>query len=125
MTSLRMELFVEELQASLNFYNKLLNFQEKVIKEGYVSIKNGSVILGLGLITSLPSDHYLALKSSDERKGIGVEIVLEVDDINDYYQRVLDQSYPTQDPLQRRSWGLTDFRIVDPDGYYLRITSKN
>lgn len=23
-----------------------------------------------------------------------------------------------------RPWGLKDFRICDPDGYYLRITSK-
>jgi hypothetical protein len=24
--------------------------------------------------------------------------------------------------LELRSWGLHDFRLVDPDGYYLRIT---
>ena len=26
--------------------------------------------------------------------------------------------------LQDRPWGLTDFRILDPAGYYLRITSR-
>ena len=26
--------------------------------------------------------------------------------------------------LQEREWGLTDFRMRDPDGYYLRITDR-
>jgi hypothetical protein len=26
------------------------------------------------------------------------------------------------EPQQRGPWGLTDFRLSDPDGYYLRIT---
>ncbi len=28
------------------------------------------------------------------------------------------------EPLLVRPWGLTDFRVADPDGYYLRITSR-
>ena len=26
--------------------------------------------------------------------------------------------------LTEREWGLTDFRVHDPDGYYLRITDR-
>jgi hypothetical protein len=26
------------------------------------------------------------------------------------------------EPLRSRPWGLTDFRVTDPDDYYLRIT---
>jgi hypothetical protein len=29
------------------------------------------------------------------------------------------------EPLQLRPWGLYDFRLTDPDGYYLRITHGN
>ncbi|WP_366663858.1 hypothetical protein [Geobacillus subterraneus] len=25
--------------------------------------------------------------------------------------------------LKQQEWGMTDFRLTDPDGYYLRITS--
>jgi hypothetical protein len=25
--------------------------------------------------------------------------------------------------LAARSWGQTDFRLIDPDGYYVRVTS--
>jgi lactoylglutathione lyase len=27
------------------------------------------------------------------------------------------------EPMRERPWGSKDFRIVDPDGYYLRLTS--
>ena len=32
--------------------------------------------------------------------------------------------WPLEQDLQDRAWGLTDFRVVDPAGYYLRITSR-
>jgi len=32
--------------------------------------------------------------------------------------------WPLDEDLQDRPWGLRDFRILDPDGYYLRITNR-
>ncbi len=52
-----------------------------------------------------------------------MEIVLEVEDVDGWYRRVSDSGYPVSEPLRERPWGLRDFRIVDPDGYYLRLTS--
>jgi len=124
MTSLRIELFVNDFQKSLAFYNEVLKFNVVESKEGYISISNGSIKLGLGLIWKLPQNHCLALKFLGERKGVGVEFVIEVDDIHAYYLRALTLNYPVHEPLQKREWGLTDFRLVDPDGYYLRITSE-
>jgi lactoylglutathione lyase len=37
---------------------------------------------------------------------------------------VLDSGHPVFELPQQRPWGLWDFRIVDPDGYYLRVTSR-
>jgi lactoylglutathione lyase len=52
-----------------------------------------------------------------------MEIVMEVDDLSAAHRRVLDSAHPVFEPPQQRPWGLWDFRIVDPDGYYLRFTS--
>jgi hypothetical protein len=30
-----------------------------------------------------------------------------------------------EEDLQPRPWGLEDFRLVDPDGYYLRVTFRS
>ncbi|BBB48893.1 lactoylglutathione lyase [Pelolinea submarina] len=51
-------------------------------------------------------------------------MVLEVDDVAAMYEHVLSENWPLAAELQQRPWGLTDFRVVDPSGYYLRITSR-
>ena len=54
----------------------------------------------------------------------GLEIVLEVDDVAAERDRVVAAGWPLEEDLANRPWGLTHFRIIDPDGYYLRITSR-
>ncbi|MBM1107785.1 VOC family protein [Aurantibacter crassamenti] len=124
--SLRLELFSSNVEQSVNFYSKILNFSivGDSISQSYQQVINGSVILGIGPDVKLPVDHFLKLKESDSRRGIGVEIVLEVDNVLSIYQRVKGSGYPIRTKLQERPWGLTDFRLIDPDGYYIRVTSR-
>ena len=65
---------------------------------------------------------YFTLFSKDTPRGYGVELVLMVDDIKAYYEKVKDKGNIIE-PLQMRSWGLEDFRTLDPFGYYLRFTT--
>jgi lactoylglutathione lyase len=66
-----------------------------------------------------------ALRSlAGRRPPVGVELVLEVDDVTADRDRVVAAGWPLEEDLQRRSWGLTDFRILDPAGYYLRVTDR-
>ncbi len=55
---------------------------------------------------------------------MGTEIVLEVENLDAYYEAVQKTGYPIREALIKRPWGLRDFRLVDPDGYYLRLTEK-
>ncbi|MCH7973677.1 MAG: VOC family protein [Bacteroidetes bacterium] len=70
------------------------------------------------------SDDHPIQAVANERPGRGVELVLEVDDIGAMYEHLRSQKWPLSGELQRKPWGLTDFRILDPDGYYWRITSR-
>lgn len=54
----------------------------------------------------------------------GVELVLEVDDLDEEYALVTAARWPLTEDLAGRPWGLRDFRLVDPSGYYWRITSR-
>ena len=67
---------------------------------------------------------YFTRHIAEHRRDLGVEFVLEVDDLDAYHARILASEYEISEPLRERSWGLRDFRVVDPDGYYLRITSR-
>jgi lactoylglutathione lyase len=127
---LRIELFVEDIDVSVEFYRDLLGFQVERRAEDYASLRRGMVVFGLGPVAKLP-DHAEGQGFTRQRlsgeKGAGVEIVLELDGL-DKLQAVYElcrQRAVVSEPLQLRSWGLHDFRLTDPDGYYLRITHGN
>jgi uncharacterized glyoxalase superfamily protein PhnB len=52
-----------------------------------------------------------------------VEVVLVADNIRKAYDHVLASGWPISTPLTEQPWGITDFRIVDPDGIYVRVTA--
>ena len=124
-TTLRLELFVVDLPASLDFYRRVLGFEPGPRQTGgYTPLAKGSVRIALNPRSDLADDHPLRM-AAGERPGLGVEIVLEVEDIVAMHQRVVSQSWPLSGELSRQPWGLTDFRVADPDGYYWRVTSRS
>lgn len=54
----------------------------------------------------------------------GVEIVLEVDDLDVEVDRVRAAGWPLAEAVQTRPWGVRDFRVLDPSGYYVRVTDR-
>ncbi len=122
---LRLELFVEDMATSIAFYTQVLAFEvTRNEPEDYASLRLGNAVLGIGPVAKLPEEGgYFGRDISFHRRGLGVEIVLEVDDVDEWHARVEASGHPILESLQDRPWGLRDFRIADPDGYYLRITS--
>lgn len=56
--------------------------------------------------------------------GKGVEIILELENIDRVYAS-FENSAHLVEPLREKPWGLRDFRLKDPYGYYLRITTPH
>ena len=50
--------------------------------------------------------------------------MLEVDDLEAERDRVRAAGWPVDEDLTARPWGLRDFRVLDPGGYYWRITTR-
>lgn len=123
--SLRLELFVSDMEKSIDFYTKVLGFERLKGSANYVPVRSGSIVIGLGPAASLRKEHYFNPELQNARRGLGTEIVLEVDNVQGFYGKVKACGYNRiLSPLRKQSWGLTDFRIADPDGYYLRVTSR-
>ena len=125
----RIELFVEDLDRSIRFYKRALGFELGRREPDYASLRRGDAELGLGPIAKLPA-HATGpgftqdrLADSD-RRGAGVEIVLEVEDVDAAFEAVRGAGWAVAEPLRARPWGLRDFRLPDPDGYYLRVTTR-
>ena len=111
------EVFHRDIRTLVDFYVGVLGFQtsEVDMSSDYVVVYRDDVRVGCSL--------HDEADSSPRRPPDGSEIVLRVDDIQAVYERVLSSGWPIADALQNRPWGLTDFRIFDPAGQYLRVTN--
>jgi lactoylglutathione lyase len=123
--TLRFEIFPADLDVTVDFYQRVLGFQltdDRRGQDGYVALRRGAVRVGavrVGAVREVAPDAWPA-----RRPPAGVELVLEVDDVAAERDRVVAAGWPLDDDLHDQSWGLRDFRILDPDGYYLRITNR-
>ena len=119
--TLRCEIFPEDLDVIVDFYTRVLGFSVTKDQRGepnaYVALRRGAVHIGA-------AQQPLPAAPAERRPPTGVELVLEVDDIVAERDRVVAAGWPLEEDLQRRVWGLTDFRLLDPAGYYLRITDR-
>jgi lactoylglutathione lyase len=119
--TLRFEIFPQDLDTVVDFYVRVLGFRvtkdERDDPEAYVAMQRGSVQVGA-------LQRELSGPPADRCPPAGVELVLEVDDVAAERNRVVASGWPLEQDLQLRPWGLTDFRILDPAGYYLRITDR-
>lgn len=123
--ALRAELFVRDVGRSVAFYRDVLDFE--VLREaasGYVSIGREGAVLGLTAVSHLAADHPVRPEPG-ERLGLGVELVVVVDDIAGSYVHAAASGRAEISALVNQPWGLTDFRVRDPDGYYVRITGRS
>ena len=124
--TIRVELFVGDPDRSVDFYTSVLGFEVQRLDESHALLTCGHVTLGLGRQADLPEtgDGPGFTRQRLERDhGAGVEIVLETTDLDTLYERVQRSGWRIAAPMQDRPWGLRDFRVTDPDGYYLRITT--
>lgn len=67
---------------------------------------------------------YFKRFPKNTKRGYGVEIVIMVDDVEGYYSKVKGFANVVEE-LVLQPWGLKDFRVEDPFGYYLRITTHH
>jgi lactoylglutathione lyase len=122
--TLRFEIFPFDLDEVVDFYARVLRFgvtkDQRHEPSAYVSMRRGTVQVGAArrAVDTVPDARAARLPPA------GVELVLEVDDVAGERDRVVAAGWPLEQDLQDRPWGLTDFRIIDPAGYYLRITSR-
>jgi lactoylglutathione lyase len=127
--ALGFELFVDDVEASVNFYRATLSLMPPVdwSPDGYVPLKAGAVTIGVQNHTKLPVEHYFSPAHLAGPRGVGLEIVVEVDDVDRAYALASPEAERHGgriEPLRNRPWGARDFRLVDPDGYYVRVTSR-
>ena len=124
-----LELHVPDFEKVKVFYGKL-GFQvvwerKPEEKKGYLVIKRDDNVLCFW-----PGNKYVEKQSyfqnfpSNTKRGYGVEIVIMAEDIENLYKKATSFCNVV-DKLQRQPWGLQDFRIEDPFGFYIRFSEPH
>ena len=118
--TLRFEIFPPDLDAAVDFYTRVLGFSlttdQRSDPQAYVAMHRGSVQIAAARRAGPDTQPA-------QRPPTGVELVLEVEDVAGERDRVAAAGWRLEEDLQDRPQGLTDFRILDPAGHYLRINA--
>lgn len=118
---MRIELFVDDPVASVAFYTGVLGFS--VVgrdAEAYYTHSN-SRAAGLDPVARLAAGGASA--GSGRRAGVRGGDRAPVADVCARHAGALAAGAKVTD-LVDQAWGQTDFRLQDPDGFYLRVTSE-
>lgn len=121
----RFELFVDDLERTISFYENVLALEVQRYESGYADLRDRGVAIGLGLLRELPPDHHLRRAGLDVPRDVGVELIVEVSDVDAAYNRARERIRTWEaelEPITDGPWGLRDFRVTDLDGYYVRVT---
>jgi predicted enzyme related to lactoylglutathione lyase len=117
---LRVELFPADIDRFVDFYVRVLRFEltadRRHEQPPYVSVSRGGVRIGALRAWQEVDPQLRSLPQ-------GVELVIEVEDLVTERDAVLRSGADLSEDITARPWGLEDFRLFDPDGYYLRFTT--
>jgi lactoylglutathione lyase len=121
------ELYVTSVESTISALKAIFDVSVPRHEGNFAEVRHGSSTLLLNgqPVSDFGAGNPIHALPKSLPRGAGVELCFEVDDTDDCHRRALadDRWVVTASPRDR-SWGLRDFRVAHPDGYYIRITSK-
>lgn len=120
-----MELATQRVEDYTDFFGSVADFKVTWRKPGYVQAQSA-----LSELTFIDPKHWgpghpFHGKVTGNGMGVGIEIGIVVADLDKAYAAALkfkDKGWPVTTGIVMRPWGVRDFRVLAPDGYYLRFT---
>jgi catechol 2,3-dioxygenase-like lactoylglutathione lyase family enzyme len=123
MKSIVVELFVSDVERSIGFYEALGFRVAKRWRDWLILERDGVKLTLQGDSHAVAGPHYFTPDIGRRPRGTGVEIVVQVDDVDALYADAQAGGLNVVKPIQDRDWRARDFRVADPDGYFVRFTS--
>lgn len=115
----KFELFVNDVESSTRFYEALgFSVAYRKPSDGYTTMEQDGVVVALS-----PLPRWLPIRWLGFLRlpPLGTEIVLYPESLADA-RAALERAGYAPGEIRLQPWGHRDFRLRDPDGYYVRVS---
>lgn len=120
LTPVAPEFFVNDVDASVDFYTKRLGFT-LLRSDPPEGDRHFFAEVTLGDAVFLLAHLSLNSKAATGPRGLGIQIRVMVDDVDALRARARQHDVPIGIDIGDRDYGLRDFTIRDPDGFTVRF----
>jgi hypothetical protein len=118
-----LELGTQRVAEYADYFRTVVGFELIHQEQGYAELESSVAQLLLMDPRGWPKGHPFYEKTTGSGQGIGIEIGLVVADLDKTFAAAVKQKgWPISTGIVHRPWGVRDFRVLSPDGYYLRFT---
>jgi len=116
-------LYVDDVQATLDFYTHAFGFDVAFLHEGgdYGELTTGDTKLAFSATTLMQSLGKTPQPPSAQHPTF--EIAFETDDVPLAYQRAMDAGAVSMQAVREEPWGQTTAYVADPNGYLIELCS--
>jgi lactoylglutathione lyase len=116
------ELYIKDVAFHTTLFVDILGFDNSKQLGNWLDLRKPGQRLMLNW-EDLPQTHPFAQYRSENRLGAGVETAFVVDDVVAVHRQCQQLQGGQVSDVVTQEWGMTDFRITTPEGYYIRITT--
>jgi catechol 2,3-dioxygenase-like lactoylglutathione lyase family enzyme len=120
----RCAFFTDEYESTVSFYRDLLEFQVGESWDRASDDKGAIFLAGSGMIEVLTKPGHERSWVWSKEKPRGFAIVIELDDVDGFYTRILEKEIVVAAAIADWEWAHRSFRIEDPNGVTLYFYSE-
>lgn len=113
-------LYVNDVEASIQFYHHILGFPIKLRVESYVEFDTGEVTLSINSRQDVKESLGLPVPEAVSSSQT-FEIGFVVDDVNETIASLKEKRVTVIKEPAKKPWGQTVSYVSDPDGHFIEI----
>ncbi|MCY7474015.1 VOC family protein [Bacillus safensis] len=113
-------LYVNDVEASIHFYQHVLGFPIKLRVESYVEFDTGDVTLSINSRQDVKEALGLPVAEANQASHT-FEIGFVVDDVEQTIASMKEKGVPIIKEPAKKPWGQTVAYVSDPDGHFIEI----
>lgn len=116
------EMYTQSTPEYISFFQRVAGFELKRHEGDFTELRSQFGVVLLNADRNLPPGHPFSGKLHGQDQGIGVEIGVVLPDLTAAREAALSFPGWTVTEIINQDWGMADFRVITPDGYYIRLT---